>query len=831
MKPDAVKTDLPIEPLLPELRAVLSAGPSAVLQAPPGAGKTTRVPLALLGERWLQGRRIVMLEPRRLAARAAAKRMADLIGERVGETIGYRVRLDSAISARTQVEVVTAGVFIRQIQDDPSLEGFGAVLFDEFHERSLDVDLGLALCLDARQALRGDLRILAMSATLDGAPIARLLDPSVPTGAPILTSEGRRFPIETRYLPRDPPGRLDETVSAAVRRALDNEHGDLLVFLPGVGDIRRVQTRLEESVATDIDIVPLYSDLPLDRQDAAIRPSAAGRRKIILATSIAETSLTIEGVRVVIDSGYTRAPRFDPATGMSALQTIRVSRASADQRRGRAGRLGPGVCYRLWTEPAERGLIPQTPPEIVDADLAPLALELAAWGAEAPRLAWLDPPPAGALTAARELLQRLGALDASGTATDEGRRMAKLGVHPRLGHMLLRGRDLGLGVLAADVAALLGERDILRGDARARDADLRHRVDALRSRSRAVQPVAQVATHWRRQLGIKDGHDAPAERAGELVALAYPDRIAQLRTGTRGQFRLSNGRGATLAETDPLAGQEFLAVASLDAGNTAARIFLAAPIDEARLREVFADQIRDTEFVAWESREQAVLARRQRRLGELVLDDAAFEPRPEQLADAMLDGIRELGIGALPWTKDLRSLQARVMFLRRPDGEAWPDLSDTALMATLGVWLAPYLRGISRRGHLDRLDLAGAIRAQLDWQQQKTLDREAPTHVTVPSGSRIPIDYSGETPVLAVRLQEMFGLAQTPAVAGGRVPLLLHLLSPAGRPAQVTKDLASFWAGAYRDVRRDLRGQYPKHHWPDDPLQAPPTRRAKRPGT
>jgi ATP-dependent helicase HrpB len=722
-------------------------------------------------------------------------------------------------------------VFIRQIQDDPSLEGFGAVLFDEFHERSLDVDLGLALCLDARQALRGDLRILAMSATLDGAPIARLLDPSVPTGAPILTSEGRRFPIETRYLPRDPPGRLDETVSAAVRRALDNEHGDLLVFLPGVGDIRRVQTRLEESVATDIDIVPLYSDLPLDRQDAAIRPSAAGRRKIILATSIAETSLTIEGVRVVIDSGYTRAPRFDPATGMSALQTIRVSRASADQRRGRAGRLGPGVCYRLWTEPAERGLIPQTPPEIVDADLAPLALELAAWGAEAPRLAWLDPPPAGALTAARELLQRLGALDASGTATDEGRRMAKLGVHPRLGHMLLRGRDLGLGVLAADVAALLGERDILRGDARARDADLRHRVDALRSRSRAVQPVAQVATHWRRQLGIKDGHDAPAERAGELVALAYPDRIAQLRTGTRGQFRLSNGRGATLAETDPLAGQQFLAVASLDAGNTAARIFLAAPIDEARLREVFADQIRDTEFVAWESREQAVLARRQRRLGELVLDDAAFEPRPEQLADAMLDGIRELGIGALPWTKDLRSLQARVMFLRRPDGEAWPDLSDTALMATLGVWLAPYLRGISRRGHLDRLDLAGAIRAQLDWQQQKTLDREAPTHVTVPSGSRIPIDYSGETPVLAVRLQEMFGLAQTPAVAGGRVPLLLHLLSPAGRPAQVTKDLASFWAGAYRDVRRDLRGQYPKHHWPDDPLQAPPTRRAKRPGT
>lgn len=831
MKPDAVKTDLPIEPLLPELRAVLRAGPSAVLQAPPGAGKTTRVPLALLGEPWLQGRRIVMLEPRRLAARAAAKRMAELIGERVGETIGYRVRLDSAISAKTQVEVVTAGVFIRQIQDDPSLDGFGAVLFDEFHERSLDVDLGLALCLDARQALRGDLRILAMSATLDGAPIARLLEPALPGGAPILTSEGRRFPIDTRYLPRDPTGRLDETVSAAVRRALDEEHGDLLVFLPGVGDIRRVQNRLEESVATDIEIVALYSDLPLDRQDAAIRPSATGRRKIILATSIAETSLTIEGVRVVIDSGYTRAPRFDPATGMSALQTIRVSRASADQRRGRAGRLGPGVCYRLWTEPAERGLIPQTPPEIVDADLAPLALELAAWGAEAPHLAWLDPPPAGALTAARELLQRLGALDAKGTATDEGRRMAKLGVHPRLGHMLLRGRDLGLGVLAADVAALLGERDILRGDARARDADLRHRVDALRARSRSVQPVAQVATHWRRQLGIKDGHDAPAERAGELVALAYPDRVAQLRPGTRGQFRLSNGRGAILAETDPLAGHEFLAVAALDAGTTAARIFLAAPIEEVRLRAIFADQIREAEFVAWDSREQAVLARRQKRLGELVLDDSSFEPKPEQLIDAMLDGIRELGIAALPWTKDLRSFQARVGFLRRLDGDAWPDLADAALTTTFDVWLAPYLRGISRRGHLDRIDLSSAIRGQLDWQQQKTLDREAPTHVTVPSGSHIPIDYSGESPVLAVRLQEMFGLAQTPTIAGGRVPLLLHLLSPAGRPAQVTKDLASFWSGAYRDVRRDLRGQYPKHHWPEDPLQAPPTRRAKRPGT
>lgn len=819
--PAAIVTDLPIEPLLPDLRATLARHTAAVLQAPPGAGKTTRVPLALVDEPWLAGRKIVVLEPRRLAARAAAKRMADMLGERVGETVGYRVRLDSAVGRRTRIEVVTAGVFLRQIQDDPGLDGVGAVFFDEFHERSLDVDLGLALVFDARQALRDDLRLLAMSATLEGEPIARLLG-----DAPILTSEGRRFPVETHYLARDPTGRLDDTVATAIRRALGDDDGDLLVFLPGVGDIRRVEQRVAEFAAATVDLVPLYSDLPLDLQDAAIRRGPPGRRKVVLATSIAETSLTIDGVRVVIDCGYMRVPRFDPGTGMSRLETVRVSRAAADQRRGRAGRQGPGVCHRLWTEPTDRALIAQTPPEILEADLAPLALELAAWGADDPgALAWLDPPPPAALASARDVLRRLAAIDASGAITEEGRQMVRLGIHPRLAHMLLRGKAIGLGALAADLAALLGERDILR--AGERDVDLRHRVDLLRHRPRGAQAVAQVARHWRRLLGIDGDAEPPSDQAGVLVALAYPDRIAQRRAGTHGQFRLANGRGAILAESDPLAGREFLAVAALDGAGANARVFLAAPLSEADLRRSFADQIRVVDVIAWDSRELAVVSRRQRRLGEIVLDDAPLDAAPERIMAAVLGGIRDLGLTALPWTRDLRGLQARVAFLRRLDGETWPDLSDGALTATMETWLAPYLSQITRRTHFERIDLAAALHAHLSWAQRKQLDAEAPTHVVVPSGSRIPIDYSSDTPVLAVRLQEMFGQAQTPAIGRDRVPLLLHLLSPAGRPVQVTRDLASFWAGAYRDVKRDLKGQYPKHFWPDDPLAAPPTRRAK----
>ena len=818
-------SDLPIAVLLPQIRDTLRQSTSLVLQAPPGAGKTTLVPLALLDEGWLGDRRIVMLEPRRLAARAAAKRMADLLGQRVGQTVGYRVRLDSAIGPETRIEVVTAGIFIRQIQDDPSLEGTAAVIFDEFHERSLDVDLGLALCLDARATLRQDLRVVAMSATLAGEPISALLEPGA--NAPILVSEGRQYPVDTRYLSRDPTARLDETTASAIRSALSSETGDLLVFLPGVGDIRRVQTRLEGFVPASADVTPLYSDLSLERQDAAIRPSSAGRRKIVLATSIAETSLTIEGVRVVIDSGYMRLPRFDVRTGMSTLETVRVSRASADQRRGRAGRLGPGVCYRLWTEAADRALPPQTPPEMFGSDLAPLALELAAWGvADAKRLLWLDPPPDVPLASARDLLRRLGAIDAAGTTTDEGRRMVKLGAHPRLAHMLLRGHALGLGALAADVAALLGERDILRDGNR--DADLAHRVELLHGRARAAQAVAQVATQWRRQLGIPEREvRLSTVGLGRLVALAYPDRIAQRRPNAPGQFRLSNGRGAILPATDPLASHDFLAAAALDGSGPSARIFLAAPIEEGELRQTFAEQIRDVEFVEWDSREGAVKARHQRKLGELVLDDKPADPDPDAVAAAMLDGIRQLGLDALPWTKELRDLQCRIAFLRRLEGDEWPDLSDAALLATLDTWLAPYLIGITRQAHLERIDLSKALIGQLPWERQQALSREAPTHWIAPTGSRVRIDYSGEQPSIAIRLQELFGLGHTPSVANGRITLLIHLLSPANRPVQVTRDLASFWANGYRDVRRDLRGQYPKHFWPEDPLTAAPTHRAK----
>ena len=849
---------LPIDAVLPQLQAALRTHTGLVLHAPPGAGKTTRAPLALLDEAWLAGRKIVMLEPRRLAARAAARRMAETLGERVGATVGYRVRLDSAVSKATRIEVVTAGVFIRQIQDDPMLDGIGAVLFDEFHERSLDVDLGLAFCLDARANLRDDLRVVAMSATLDVAPVGKLLD-----DAPVISSEGRRFPVETRYLPRDPAQgvRLDETVTSAIRRALSEEHGDLLVFLPGVGDIGRVQRRLEETLGRDIEVAPLYSDLPLERQDAAIQPSRDGKRRIVLATSIAETSLTIEGVRIVIDGGYMRLPRFDPRAGMSTLETLRVSRAAADQRRGRAGRLEPGVCYRLWSEAADRGLIPFTPPEILAADLAPAALEIAAWGAlDTSKLAWLDPPPEKALEAARDLLRRLGALDDQSRITAEGKRMAVLGAHPRLAHMLQRGASLGLGGLAADVAALLGERDILRGDV-ARDVDLRRRLDMLHGRARgAAAPVAQVAAHWRRALGASASISTPpptqpspstgegrgggdhqrksgsgadrTDAAGILTALAYPDRVAQLRPGTRGQFKLASGRGAMLAETDPLAASPYLAIAALGGGTSAStRIFLAAPLEEAALRRAFADQLKPAAFVTWDSREQIVRARRQVRLGEIVLDDSPLDAAPEQMVAAMIEGVREMGLAALPWTREQQALRARIAFLRNAGFGEWPDLSDAALLTTLEDWLGPFLSGITRKAHLERVDLAAALRALLSWEQTKTLDVQAPTHIEVPSGSRIAIDYSGDTPALSVKLQEMFGLSETPSLAGGRVKLKLQLLSPAQRPLAVTQDLGGFWRGAYRDVKRDMKGQYPRHPWPDDPLTAPATRRAKPRGT
>ncbi|MBP2295396.1 ATP-dependent helicase HrpB [Azospirillum rugosum] len=842
---------LPIDPVLPDLLAALRQRGVAVLQAPPGAGKTTRVPLALLDQPWLKGRKVIVLEPRRLAARAAARRMAAMLGESVGETVGYRVRLDTKVGPRTRIEVVTDGLFLRQLQEDAELPAVGAVLFDEFHERGIDSDLALALVQEARGALRDDLRLVVMSATLDGAPVAALLD-----DAPMVTSEGRAFPVETRHLDAPGPGtRIEDAVAATVRRALREESGNALVFLPGAGEIRRVQTLLEgadphSGLGPGTIIAPLYGDLTADAQDRAIAPSPPGTRKVVLATPIAETSLTIEGIRIVVDGGLMRVPRFDPRSGMTRLVTAKVSQASAEQRRGRAGRLEPGVCYRLWPEATHKALAPFTAPEILEADLAPLALELAVWGVADPTtLAWLDPPPAASMAQARELLRELGALNADGAITPHGRRMAGFGVHPRLAHMMLRGKELGLGGLACEVAALLGERDIVRAQPGFRDADLRLRVELLRGlddegrirgagrgltveRGGAQQALKQ-ARQWKRQLGAKDdGGDLGA--TGLLVALAYPDRIGQRRPGgnnaggAAAQYRLSNGRGAYFQDAEPLTAQDWLAVADLDGAARESRVFLAAPVTLAELEDTFAEHIRTETVVTWDGREQVVLARRRRMLFALVLkDERLANPPAETMAAAMLEGIREMGLTALPWTDELRKWQARVQFLRRMEGEEWPDVSDAALLATLEDWLAPFLNGASRRAHLDRVELGNALRGLLPWAMQQRLDKEAPTHVEVPSGSRVPIDYAADEPVLAVRLQEMFGLAETPRIAGGRVALLLHLLSPARRPVQVTRDLASFWANAYKAVKADLKGQYPKHYWPDNPLEAEPTARAK----
>jgi len=813
------------------LRAALSAHSGAVLLASPGAGKTTRVPLALRDEPWLTGKRIILLEPRRLAARAAARRMAAELGEEVGGTVGWRVRFESRVGPTTRIEVVTEGILTRMVQDDPALAGVGLVIFDEFHERSLHADLGLALTLEAQQGLREDLRLLVMSATLDGAPVAEAMG-----GVPLIESPGRAFPVETVYLGRPDPRRFAEAVAQAAARALDESDGDGLVFLPGGAEIRRVAARLaDRPELAGITVTPLYGDLPAAAQDAAIAPSPPGRRKLVLATAIAETSLTIEGVRVVVDAGLARAPRFDPGAGMTRLITQPVSRAAADQRRGRAGRVAPGRCYRLWSEAEDRGLAPRPAPEILVADLAPLALDLARWGVADPAsLAWLDPPPAAHLAAARALLTGLGALDRQGRITAHGRAMARLPLHPRLAHMLLEGQRQGLGGLACDLAALLEERDPLR--AAGRDADLRLRLRVLRGEENAAADraglarIRQVARDIRRRLGLRAGEQegGPAD-SGRLLALAYPDRVARRRPGGEPRYLLSDGPGAVLDPADALAGEPWLVVADQDGDRREAKIYLAAPITLAEIEADFAASIETVETCLWDPREQAVAARRQRRLGRLVLEDKPLDRAdPTALAAAMTDGVRALGLDCLPWTPGLHALRRRVAFLAGLAPEAgWPDLSDAALLDRLEEWLPPYLPGLTRRAHLTRLDLAAALDSLIPHDLRRRLDSLAPTHVVVPSGSRLPIEYDGEIPVLAVRLQEMFGCAETPRIAEGRVPLLLHLLSPARRPVQVTRDLASFWANAYRHVRADLKGQYPKHWWPDDPMQAEPTARAK----
>lgn len=825
---------LPIEAVVPRIRAALASSSGLVLQAPPGAGKTTRVPLALLDEPWLAGRRILMLEPRRLAARAAASRMAATLGEEPGGTVGWRIRFESRVGPNTRIEVVTEGILNRMIQDDPSLDGIGLVIFDEFHERSLHADLGLALALECRQGLRDDLRLVVMSATLDGGPAARLMG-----GVPVVTSEGRAHPVETRFLARPEPRAFVDGVVSAVARALAEEDGDVLVFLPGAGEIRRVEALLAgHPAARDVLVAPLYGDLSQEAQDAAIRPRRDGGRKVVLSTAIAETSLTIEGVRVVVDGGRMRLARFDPGSGMTRLVTLAVSRAAADQRRGRAGRLGPGVCYRLWSEADDRALLPYTAPEMAEADLAPLALDLAQWGVtDAGALAWLDPPPAAHLAQARELLGELGALDSGLRITAHGKAMARLSLHPRLAHMVLRGRELGLGGLACDLAALLEERDVLRPAREARDSDLRLRLDALRGEERglpvdraALARARQGARDLRRRLGLKAG-EQPGGRgdAGLLLAFAYPDRIARRRPGGEPRYAMTGGGGAVFPGHEPLAAEEWLALAETDGDRREARIFLAAPLTLAEIEDRFEDDIREETVCRWDPREEVVQARRRRVLWSLAVEDKPLrDADPEALAAAMAEGVRQMGLACLPWTPELEKLCRRVAFVRGldPDG-GWPDLSEAALLAGLEDWLVPYLSGITRRAHLARLDLGAALGGLLDWGMRKRLDELAPTHAEVPSGSRVPIDYSGDEPVLAVRLQEMFACAETPRIGGGRAPLLLHLLSPARRPVQVTRDLASFWANAYRQVKADLKGQYPKHWWPDDPMQAEPTARIK----
>jgi ATP-dependent helicase HrpB len=832
--------ELPIAAALPALQTALHEHCIAILQAPPGAGKSTIVPLALRASAWAGDRKILMLEPRRLAARAVATRMATLLGESVGGTVGYRTRLDTRIGPRTRIEVVTEGILTRMLQSDASLAGVACVIFDEFHERSIHADLGLALCLEVRASLRPDLRLLVMSATLDLGNLGALLG-----DAPTVVSAGSSFAVATHYVARRAGQTIEQHVAAVVRTAMRERAGDLLCFLPGAAEIRRVQRLLEEDAqARDVAVLPLYGDLGGAEQDAALAPARSGQRKIVLATSIAETSLTIEGVQIVVDSGLRRTSEFDPATGMSQLVTRKVSQASADQRRGRAGRLGPGVCYRLWSESSHAALAAQTPAEILHADLAPLALELGCWGAvQAASLAWLDEPPEAPLAQARALLRRLDALDRDDRITAHGRRLAGIGAHPRLGNMLIRARALGAARLACDLAAVLSERDVLRAEYGARDADLALRVTALREPAtllssglsidqRAMSQARRSADSWRRQIapGTPETADPHAD-TGRVLALAYPDRIGR-RRGETGRYVLANGRGAAFAEPQALAKNEFLVAAALDGAEREARIFLAAPLTLAAIQATFAERIEAVEYVDWEPRSQAVLARRERRLDALVLESAELAtPDPAAVQAALLSGLRQMGISALPWTPELLQWRARVALLRRfavPAPEPWPDLADAALLAELESWAPVWLPGASRREHLARMDLGAALRGRLSYAQQVILEREAPTHYVVPSGSRIPLDYlDGEIPTLSVRLQEMFGLTATPSIAAGRVALLLKLLSPAGRPVQVTRDLVSFWNRGYHEVKKDLKGRYPKHYWPEDPHAAVPTRRAR----
>lgn len=830
--------------LVAAVRAAFVDSRDVVLQAPPGAGKSTIVPLALLREPWVRGRKILMLEPRRLAARAVALRMADTLGERVGETVGYRMRLDTRVSAATRIEVITEGVLTRMLHSDPALEGVALVIFDEFHERSLAGDLGLALCLDARLQLDASFRLLVMSATVEGARVAELIGAARRVEVP-----GRMFPVEIRYVGQGMPTlpsaaeSPERLVVATVRRVLEERGGDVLVFLPGAGEIRRVQQALQSTgLPAGAHVMPLYGELAGDAQDAVLRPPAAGERRVVLATNIAETSLTIPGVSVVVDSGLVRRARFDPVSGMGRLELMRISRASADQRAGRAGRTAPGLCYRLWSEGSHVSLAAHTPAEILEADLAPLALDLANWGeSDASRLRWLDAPPAPMLAQARELLQRLEALDVHGRITVAGREIAGWPLHPRLAHMLRAARELGAVPLAADLAALLSERDLLPRSGE-RDPDLRTRLDLLhRGRggsadSALLQRLRRTTDQLRRLAGDSFVHgDSRPDPGwiGVLLAQAFPDRIGQRREGGQGRFLLANGRGASFRGANTLVRSEYIVAVEVDDQDREARIDLAAPLSRAEIEQHLGRLVRDIERVAWDSRAAAVVAHRQRTLGALVLDDKPLpHTDPELQRQAMLSGVAALGLAVLPWDDDIRNLRARLEFVRnlvRNDVGAWPASDDASLLADLSGWLTPWLAGVTRRDHLSRIPLAEALQNRLTRTQRQQLDSLAPRTLRVPSGSQIAIDYRDDNaPCIEVRLHEVFGLADTPRIGGGTVPITFKLLSPARRPVQITRDLGGFWRSSYLEVRKEMRSRYPRHDWPEDPASAAPSVRSTK---
>jgi ATP-dependent helicase HrpB len=824
--PRSFDTPLPIDAVLDELARALATNNTAVLVAPPGAGKTTRVPLALLDAAWLGAKKIIVLEPRRIAARASAERMAHTLGERAGETVGYRVRFGSKVSRATRIEVVTEGIFSRQILDDPELSDVAAVLFDEFHERSLDADLGLALARDAQTGLRDDLRILVMSATLDGARVANLLG-----GAPVISSEGRAFPVVTRYLGRKADAPLERQMADAIATALRADPGSVLAFLPGAAEIRRTQNFLADRVHDpDTEIVPLFGALDASVQDRAIAPAPKGRRKVVLATSIAETSLTIEGVRIVVDSGVARVPRYEPDIGLTRLETVRASRAAVDQRRGRAGRTEPGVCYRLWDEPQTASLAAYTQPEILSADLSSLVLDLAQWGVSDPAtLAFLDPPPAPALKEARALLRELGAVDADGRITGEGQSLRELALPPRLARMIVDSHRLGAGEEAAEIAAVLTERG-LGGDS----VDLDARLDSFRrDRSPRAVSARSLAARWASQVAA-DGKSlsSPAPLStGVMLALAFPDRVARNRGN--GSFVLANGRGAAVDQASALARAPYIAVAELTGTAANGRILLAAPTALADIELRFADQIETADEISFDRGSMALRARRKRTLHAITLSEAPLAVSPSaKNARVLTDGLIATGLDKLPWSKSAKQWRDRVMFLRKAEGHSWPDLSDGALVAQREAWLEPALHDKTSLKELSSGDLSDALQTLLPWELRARLEREAPTHFEAPTGSQLAIDYEAEQgPTIAVRLQELFGLNSHPSIARGAVPLVLELLSPAQRPVQVTRDLPGFWRGSYAAVRSDLRGRYPRHPWPEDPASAVPTRRVKPRGT